>query len=177
MLASIIYGCDSTVTTHLSINSIDTSVSVSGLTLTANASPATYQWIDCDNGNAMITGQIGKSLTAVINGDYAVIITGNNCSDTSSCYTVSTIGVFENNSANSIVIAPNPFNLQTSVTFDQEQKNCSIKIIDMLGKELKSLDFKGSKLIIQRGEMQPGIYFIQIKTEKNIVSKKLIINR
>ncbi len=66
----------------LTVDSIDTSVSVSAVTLTANATSATYQWLNC-NENLPITGQIGQSFTATIDGNYAVIIIKNNCSDTS----------------------------------------------------------------------------------------------
>ncbi|MBL4669944.1 MAG: HYR domain-containing protein, partial [Flavobacteriales bacterium] len=48
-------GCDSVVTvsvTELSV--IDVTVTDASPILTANATGATYQWIDCDNGNAII---------------------------------------------------------------------------------------------------------------------------
>jgi hypothetical protein len=177
VLTSLVNSCDSTVTTHLTVNLVDTSVSVSTATLTSHASPAIYQWINCNNGNASILGQTNQSFTATTNGNYAVIVTQNSCSDTSSCYNITTTGIVENSFSTSIHIYPNPFNLQTTITFIQEQKNITIKIMDVLGKELKLISFTGKQLIIEKGEMLPGIYFLQLKTENDIAIKKIIINK
>lgn len=169
-------GCDSTVTTHLTIN--DISVSVSTPTLTANASPATYQWIDCGNGNLPIVGEINQSFTAnpSDNGNYAVIVTHNSCSDTSSCYNITNIGIVENSFVAGINISPNPFTFQTNILFNEAQKNSTIKIMDILGKEIKSINFKGKQLTIEKGEMKEGIYFVQVIDEnKNVVNKKIVM--
>lgn len=166
--------CDSTVTTNLTVDSIDTSVSVSATTLTANVTSATYQWINC-NGNSPIGGQSNQSFIATIDGNYAVIITKNGCSDTSACHNITTAGIFENTFASTINIYPNPFTSQTSINFGKEQKSTIIKIIDMLGKEVRSIDFSGKQLIIEKGEMKEGIYFLQIIDDnKNLVNRKLI---
>ena len=170
-------GCDSTVTTNLTINSVDTSVSVSNPTLTATATGATYQWIDCSNGNSPIAGQTTQSFTATANGSYAVIVSKNSCSDTSSCHTIYIAGIVENNLAASINIYPNPFTSQTTITFPQEQKNTNLQITDVLGKEIKIINFTGKQLIIEKGEMDAGTYFLRVKTEQEIVSKKIIINK
>jgi len=169
------HNCDSIVTTTLIVDSINTSVSVSAATLTANVTSATYQWINC-NGNLPIVGQTNQSFTATIDGSYAVIITQNTCSDTSACFNITTTGIFEKTFAGTINIYPNPFTSQTSLNFDQEQKNTTVKIIDVLGKEIRSIDFSGKLLIIEKGEMNEGIYFVCfIDERKNIVNKKIII--
>lgn len=49
--------------------------------------------------------------------------------------------------------------------------------MDDLGKEIKNLNFTGSQLIIEKGDLPPGIYFLQVTTELGIVSKKMIINK
>ena len=74
-----------------------------------------------------------------------------------------------------IIIAPNPFTSQTSITFNEEQKNTSIKITDVLGKEIKTIIFTGKQLKIEKGEMKSGIYFVQITDEKKIICNKKII--
>ncbi len=73
-------------------------------------------------------------------------------------------------------ISPNPFSTQTIITFNEEQKNTTIKIMDVLGKQIKSIDFKGRTLIIEKEEMKPGIYFLQISDEiKNGVNRKIVV--
>lgn len=84
-------------------------------------------------------------------------------------------GTIETITISEITIAPNPFTLQTTITFNEEQKHGIIKIIDVLGKEIKTIPFTGKQLIIEKGSMQAGIYFLQVKTEQKVQSKKIII--
>lgn len=176
VLTSIISGCDSIVTTYLTVDSVNTSITVLNSTLTANETSATYQWLNCNNGNATIAGQTNQNFTATTNGSYAVIVTKNNCSDTSSCNNITITGIIENGFAKTINIYPNPFTLKTTITFIQEQKNTTLKIMDVLGKEIKSISFEGKQLTIEKGEMKSGIYFLQINDDnKNVVNRKIVL--
>lgn len=75
-----------------------------------------------------------------------------------------------------IEIYPNPFTSQTTIAFYEEQKNITIKIFDLLGKQIKKIDFTGNKLIFEKEEMQKGIYIVQITDEnKNLINKKIVI--
>lgn len=104
---------------------------------------------------------------------------GNGCigfaTDSIFVHTCSEINELINDS--DITISPNPFNTKTNISFSQEQKNSTVKITDVLGKEIKIINFTGKELIIEKEEMQSGIYFINIKTDRGIVSKKLIISK
>ena len=167
--------CDSIVKTVLTVNSdIDVSVLVSGITLTANASPATYEWVDCNNGNAPVpvAGETNKSFITSSPGSYAVIVTQNGCSKMSNCYSVTTTAIIQNSIVANISIYPNPFTSETTLSFNQNQNNVTIKITDLLGKQIRSIIFSGTKLTIDRGEMKAGIYLLQI-----IDDNKKIINR
>lgn len=87
--------------------SVNTSVSQSNEVLSADQNGATYQWINCTT-NQSIPGATTQSYTATANGDYAVIVSfGAGCADTSSCYTVSGLGLEEMIYSN-IEIYPNP---------------------------------------------------------------------
>ena len=86
-------GCDSVVTLDLGIIAVDTSVSytISSSTLTAIATNATYQWLDCNNNNTPIIGETNQSFSPTSNGSYAVEVTQNGCTAVSSCYTVNNL--------------------------------------------------------------------------------------
>ncbi len=170
-----IHGCDSIVTTNLTVNTVDASVSVSGSTITANASPATYKWVNCNNSYSLIVGQTNQSYTAAASGSFAVIVTQGTCTDTSACHTVIPNGIDENSFGAIATIHPNPFTSQTTITFTQEQKNTSVKIVNESGKEVKTLNFTGKQLTIEKGEMLPGTYFLQLNTGQKRVIQKLII--
>ncbi|MBL0050130.1 MAG: SBBP repeat-containing protein [Bacteroidetes bacterium] len=76
-----------------------------------------------------------------------------------------------------ITISPNPFTSLTTIRFLEEQKNTTIKIIDMIGKEIRTINFTGRQFTIEKNEMVAGIYFVQITDEKkSIVKKKIIIH-
>ena len=100
-------GCDSTVTLNLTIINVNTSVVQNGAMLTAQASSATFFWIDCST-LAIVPGQMSSVFTPTSNGIYAVIVTQNGCSDTSSCYTVSGIDLDEQDIGLKLKIVPNP---------------------------------------------------------------------
>ena len=79
-------------TIYVTVNRVNTSVTQAGTTLTANATGASYTWINC-NGNIPVSGATHQSFTASNPGSYAVIITQNGCSDTSSCFLISVTSV------------------------------------------------------------------------------------
>ena len=52
---------------------------------TAVQDSATYQWLDCDNGYAVIVGDTNQSFSSTVYGNIAVEINRNGCIDTSAC--------------------------------------------------------------------------------------------
>lgn len=77
---------------------------------------------------------------------------------------------------NTISIYPNPFISESTIYFGEQQKNTTIRIIDLLGKEIKTINFTGTQLTINKGEMQAGVYCVQITDEnKKVISRKIII--
>jgi N-acetylneuraminic acid mutarotase len=75
-----------------------------------------------------------------------------------------------------ITVYPNPFKTNTSIAFVEPQTNVLITIIDVLGKEIKSIPFTGKQFTFNKGEMKEGVYFVQVTDKKNnVVNKKIII--
>lgn len=98
-------GCDSIVTYDLTIDTVDTRTSANGIVLSALATNATYQWINCSD-SSLITGATSATYVVTSNGDYAVKVTQGNCSEWSDCISISNIGLDEYTS--SWAIYPNP---------------------------------------------------------------------
>ena len=87
-----------------------------------------------------------------------------------------TVGIEENLKNGGLTIYPNPFDYQTTINFEQELQDVTIKLIDVLGKEIKTLNYSGSQIVIEKGEMNKGVYFVQVIDEnKNVTTKKIII--
>ncbi len=160
------------------LNNLDNTVSSVGPLLTANQTGVSYQWLNCETGYLPITGATNQSYTITTNGQYAVVVSLGNCIDTSTCipyYSVSVNSTI-NNHQSTITISPNPFTSATTIIFTESQKNTIIKITDVVGKKIKTINFTGNKCIIEKGEMKAGVYFVEIIDEENSrVNRKMII--
>ncbi|MCE3278621.1 MAG: hypothetical protein K0S44_812 [Bacteroidetes bacterium] len=168
-------GCDSIVITQLTLITVDTTVTVSGSDLTANNSSSSYQWIDC-NSNLALSGESGQTYTTLADGSFAVQITQTGCVDTSDCYNVYITSVKDEMNSLEIMIYPNPCDNQTTINFSEEQKDTEIKFTDVLGREMKTINFTGSQLTITTEDMKAGMYFLEIHTSNQIILKKVLIN-
>jgi hypothetical protein len=169
-------GCDSIYTLNLSVHTVDVSTAAMAATITASASGLVYQWLDCNSGNSVLAGETNQSFTATAIGDYAVMITDNGCIDTSSCISILSVGIQELND-NNITFYPNPFTTQLIIHFATEQKNTSIKITDVQGKEIKTISgINGKQVIIDKGETEDGIYFMHVINENGtVLNRKIVI--
>jgi hypothetical protein len=168
-------GCDSLVTLDLTINSVtDISTSTSGVTVTANNSGATYQWLDCNNNNAVIAGEIGQSFTAIANGDYAVEITENGCIDTSACTAITTVGIIENSFGDELVVYPNPTNGGLSINLGSSCENAQVIITDISGKLIESKNIIQTQVINLSIQEPAGIYFVSVQSDDRKVIIRLI---
>lgn len=68
---------------------------------------------------------------------------------------------------------PNP--AQDQLTFDNEQQIISeIRIYDVVGKEVKHIIANNTKITINISELKRGVYFTEIKTESETVTKKFM---
>lgn len=169
-----IAGCDSVVTLNLTINSVNTATATMGLTITADAQGATYQWIDCDNNNAPISGETGQSFTATANGNFAVIVTQNGCSDTSSCVAITSVGLDESGLVVGPAIYPNPSAGIVNVNFEEIQVSFTVEVLDMQGKRISLQEYQNtSDVQVELGEAI-GLYFITVQSSTSIHSYKLM---
>lgn len=86
-------------------------------------------------------------------------------------------GIHEtNNNAFMISVYPNPFTEYTSIEFNSEQKNTLVRIKDMLGQEIKTITYSGKQLIIEKDNIEKGIYLIEIINEnKNRIITRIIV--
>ena len=66
-----------------------------GPQLNANQTGVNYQWLDCDDNNAIVSGETNQSFTPAVTGNYAVEVTMNGCVDTSDCFLVDYTGIEE----------------------------------------------------------------------------------
>jgi hypothetical protein len=158
-------GCDSVLSLELDISPVDTAVTRSGLTLTANAVNADFQWVDCGDFFAPIPGETGSSFTVTANGSYAVIVDQNACTDTSGCIEILNVGIFEDNFGQEIALFPNPTNGRLVLQLGNEYRLIETRQRNTLGQELKRETFHSRSQIEMELVGAPGIYWLEIRAD------------
>ena len=103
------------------------------LTAVANAS---YQWLDCNNGNQPIPNATGQIFVAQNPGSYSVQITENGCTQTSACINVMATSVNEETIGN-FHIFPNP--TTNIITVNSHQLIQKINVLDVTGKSVLTI--------------------------------------
>lgn len=173
-VAGSINGCDSIVTINL--NASDLSVTNTFPTLMANQAGATYQWLDCDNAYAIIPGETGQSFTATSNGDFAVEITFNGCTDTSACATVSGVGIYENSNEALVSIFPNPSTGLFTISLAAVVGEVTMTITSIEGKVVRQVNNVNTNNVeVDLSGESKGVYLITITGDEiNEVYKVLV---
>jgi hypothetical protein len=168
-------GNTSTQDQNINITTLDAGVTQTGNTLTSDeaTSGATYQWVDCDNGNAAIVGETNQSFTPSINGNYAVEVTNNGCSVTSSCTSVTLASTIEKN-ANSTKLHPNPASDLITIDLAELFPNTKMTVIDLTGKVVKEMDIISKRSIINLSDFTSGVYFVRISSEQSTTTVKFV---
>lgn len=157
-------GCDSIVTLNLTITNIDASVTDNSPALTANQAGASYQWIDCNNGNAAIVGATNQTFTATANGNYAVVVTQNNCSATSTCSLVENVGL-NDLEEELVLLYPNPAHDIITVDFGSLSNEKSVELRDASGRKLQLFTVAEKQVEMEVSAYQSGVYFVVISSE------------
>jgi hypothetical protein len=131
-------------------------VNLNGATLTAAATGATYQWIDCDANNAAINGATAQTFTPAQNGNYAVVITVNGCSDTSTCVAITTVGLDEDK-LDLLTIQPNPTSGLLMITVSQPT-NAVVSAAN--GTVIAILKLEG-ETVLDATKFATGVYYLR----------------
>ena len=149
-------------------------VTQSGDVLTSNSNVGDYQWLLCSSNYAPLGGETNQSFTATINDFYAVEVRENGCVDTSDCYSVSTVSVF-NSSTEQISIIPNPSDGNFSLVNTSIEDVDGVRIFNEAGqlmeKDLYSIR-NGNEVSTK---LEPGLYFFQFQHNGEQKSIKLVI--
>ncbi|UKN02340.1 T9SS type A sorting domain-containing protein [Paracrocinitomix mangrovi] len=166
-------GCDSILTIDLTINSLDNTVSVTGGTITANESAAVYQWLDCDNAYAQISGETNVSFSA-ITGNFAVEITANGCTDTSACTAIDISGLSEEYEHN-FKMYPNPTNGVFTIDLGSISKKFDVVIYNALGEVVYKESFNNVDKSVIDLSAYLGLFVVELIDESGTINRNRII--
>lgn len=165
-----------TTQTQDAVNSgVDASATVAadGVTITANTAGATYAWLNCDV-NTIIAGETGQSFTPTANGNYAVIVTVGNCSDTSACENISSVGI-DALEIGQLSVYPNPSE-SGYFTVSYDGKIEAIDVVDMLGRVIV-LPTDLTTGVVDGSQLAYGRYMVRVTTETSVLTTEIVIAR
>ena len=166
--------CDSVFDLHLTVHTIDTSVMKNGNSLTANEADAIYQWIDCGNGNTPVPGATTQSYSSDTIGSFAVVITKNGCTDTSTCKTIGYIGIDQVNVSSNIRVFPNPAKDRLCISLDERFLNGEVEVFNAFGQKLLYQDLFTKETSISLSSLPKGMYLLRISLHNRILHSQKI---
>ena len=161
-------GCDSILTIHLTINKVDTSVTVSENTLTANAQFSAFQWLDCNNNYSIIEDATLQVFTPSQAGHYAVEVTSKeNCKDTSRCFGTGIYYKIENDFGNDFNVYPNPTSGNISIELGKTYHDVILSLKTMDSKKINTMEAGTCNRVEYTIQSPPGTYLLEIKAGEN----------
>jgi hypothetical protein len=158
-------GCESA--NRFAVNAVistvsDITTSVSGISITANNTNASYIWLDCNNNFSIIPGATAQTFTATTNGSYAVQLTENGCVDTSSCATITTVGLESIQDNFVLSIFPNPTDGVFSLNLGRTENEIITMISDVHSRIISYNLFNNKEVLTLDIEGPSGFYFVTV---------------
>ncbi|MTI31637.1 T9SS type A sorting domain-containing protein [Xanthovirga aplysinae] len=167
-------GNSTTQTQQVIISPLDNSITQNEEGLMATANGYTYQWLDCANGNAPISGKTDQTFFPKESGSYAVEISDGICSVISKCREYVILGVNESNGYSRIKTYPNPTN---ELLYIEKESSApiNIRLIDSWGRERVQLTSHEKITLLNLTSYSAGIYYLIIfrNGENQLVQKIL----
>jgi hypothetical protein len=157
-------------TTILAGLDIDLTYTVTANTIESNSTVGTFEWVNCID-NSIITNEIASSYTADQNGSYAIIISMSGCMDTTECIEIGGIG-FEENTTVDFNVFPNPTLGDITINISNAS-NTLVQIIDINGKLIIAKQVNNTSNTFDLSNYENGIYFVKVKTNNQLITKKI----
>jgi hypothetical protein len=150
-------------TLEVVIPQLDTSIVVNGAELIANATGVAYQWLDCGNSFDPIDGATEAQFTVPTIGSYALQVSQDGCSATSSCVEITVVGKERVQAEKGITIYPNPSHDRITISTENPLE---ISIYNALGGLIDRFELNGSREL-NIGDLANGVYFLQTNNQGN----------
>lgn len=158
-------------------NNPNVTVTATATTLTSNEVAATYQWLDCNNGNAPIAGETSAIFTPTVSGSFAVEVTPvTGCVDTSACTAFSANAGINENNLSLFTISPNPIKEQFNITFTELVEEVTVGIYTANGKIISFKEYVNCSSIETAIAGEAGIYLIALTINGQTSHTRVIKN-
>lgn len=103
----------------------------------------TYQWVDCAKNYSPVSGATNQGFLPPANGSYAVILTNQNCVDTSSCISYNRFSISERSSTQDwLTFYPNPSSGTIHYSFTGHAP-VQLEVLDLSGRNVVTFELDG----------------------------------
>lgn len=167
-------GCDSIVTSYIMVGAaINTEIIIDGDILEAQASPdlVLYQWVRCEPFE-LIDGANAQNYTVTEPGYYAVILTSEECQDTSDCIPMGLSELIDLSSTFNLNIYPNPSNGIFVISGHQLIGN-QLQIFNARGEVIYEETVQADQSTLNLTHHAKGLYLVRISNESGFAVHKL----
>jgi hypothetical protein len=167
-------GCDSIATLNLTLSTLDTTVTNASGMLTASQTNAVYQWINCSDFLS-IPNATNQDFVPAANGQYAVIIQYDNCTDTSQCILYESVGINEQVINSEFSATPNPSSGKIQLHFNSPFTG-TLRLIDLNGKVLDTYELTTSEdFSIDTHHLATGVVLMNIRNAAINSTQRMMI--
>ncbi|MFT4660647.1 MAG: extracellular elastinolytic metalloproteinase [Patiriisocius sp.] len=168
-------GCDSVVTSIVTFSTaVDVDVDVNTLIADNDNVSVSYQWVDCQTNNS-IDGATNQSYNPDNSGEYAVIVTENECAGMSDCITFNIVGI-EDFTTNNISISPNPTSDILFIDFGSLKSVETVILMDSQGKVIyNESKIRDNNLRLDLKDASAGIYMLHVSAENGNSVYKVVV--
>jgi len=171
-------GCDSLIRTALITPDLDLEVVLIDSTLTVGEDGATYQWMDCSDGYALVLNETNQNYTLTNDHYYAVAVTREFCTDTSLCSGFLNLAPQRPAPQYHLELYPNPNDGRMSIEYSINKKDCAVFVLyDLTGKALERYILKPQQNSLQLNVpfLNKGVYYGSLMVNEMLVLTKKIV--
>lgn len=135
----------------------------------------------------LISGMIGASLIEGVGNANGLIEAHSGCfegcyelsgfcdSEYHDCKQILVLNAGEERKSDRMQFFPNPFTDELTVQLKDESEGRMLVITDILGKEVRSMQVTGKQVIIYRGNLKSGMYFLRLSDRTGNYTQKIIV--
>ncbi|MFM1931539.1 MAG: hypothetical protein RL226_842, partial [Bacteroidota bacterium] len=166
-------GCDSLLTIHLEITTFDLTIAQTENQLTVAEANASYVWVNCPDLTP-IENQTNQTFSPTEDGEYAVIVTINECSETSECFSY----IYQNVAEESQLLTsiyPNPSSGLFFIDLKQPLEDVYITVFDFSGRTIYRNAMARAERIELSLAASAGMYWLSVESKgKRSVTKLMV---
>lgn len=167
-------GCDSIITLHLTVETIDTALTTNGDSIIAPLGYVSYTLVNCNTDSALSTGS-NHIMVVPDFGSYKIAISNGECTDTSGC-----VEFVEDTIPTGVPVhAVDRFKLYpnvagNSITVETGSNSGVLNVYNQTGVLVMQIALNTAKQLVDISALAGGVYIAELKGENALSRKRFV---